>query len=175
MNFKNIVLTLLILNSLLLILTGCGYKPSSYYAKKEITGKVYVDATIDIENAQNSVLIKDMMNNMVINQFETKLAKDKADAESFMKIELSSVSHTALTTDLETAFAKTYRTTVNITVSYYKKGMKSKVITVSNYYDYNVESESTVSDEKKQEAVRIASKQALDDVFSKIAIGSFKK
>ncbi len=27
---------------LLLILTGCGYKPTSYYAKNEISGNVFV-------------------------------------------------------------------------------------------------------------------------------------
>lgn len=175
MTLKYILISLLTIYYSLFTLSGCGYKPSSHYAKNEISGKVYVDVTIDIENAQNSVLIKDMMNEMIINQFEAELIAIKSEANSFMKVHLSNVSHTALTTDLATAFAKTYRTTVDVTVSYHKKETQTKKITVSNYYDYNVENESTVSDEKKQEAVKVASKKALDDILSKIAIGSFKK
>ena len=61
---KNIFLFLIVV-----FFIGCGYKPSSYYSKNEIGGFVYVNVAIDINNAQNSVLIKDAMNEMVINQF----------------------------------------------------------------------------------------------------------
>lgn len=156
------------------ILSGCGYKPTSHYAKDVIVGNVYVDVAIDINNAQNSVLIKDSMNEMILNQFNARLTSDKTKADSFILVKLSSVSHTALASD-NYGYVKTYRTTVNIEVRYNKKSEAIKILSVSNYYDYVVDTDSTITDQKKEEAVKIASTKALSDIFSKIAISSLKE
>ncbi|MGK0256574.1 MAG: hypothetical protein ACI81I_001194, partial [Arcobacteraceae bacterium] len=58
---------------IVLLFIGCGYKPSSYYAKNAITGHVYVELKVDINNAQSSVYVKDAMNEMVLNQFKASL------------------------------------------------------------------------------------------------------
>ena len=154
---------------------GCGYKPSSYYAKKEITGKVHISSSIDIENSENSVIIKDTMNEMIINQFNATLTNDKNLANTLVIVKLSGVSHQALSTDND-GYTNSYRTIVSITVSY-KKNLpkeKYKVLNVSNYYDYTVDADSLITDQKKLEATRLASANALSDLFSKIAINSFK-
>ena len=158
----------------LLTLTGCGYKPSSYYAKDTISGDVYVDVKIDINNAQNSILIKDAMNEMVLNQFDATLTNNKANADTVVIVALSSVSHAAISSDNE-GYAKTYRTTVAITVNYKKRNSSNISIKVSNYYDYSVDADSTLTEQKKQEAVKIAATKALSNIFSKIAISTLKE
>ncbi len=174
MNFKSIIIGFLILNCSFFILNGCGYKPSSYYAKNEISGKVYVDLSIDINNSQNSILIKDAMNEMVLNRFEAQLTQNKELADTYVLVKLGSVSHSVLASDNE-GYAKTYRADVTIAVQYQKRGEVKKNISVSNYYDYNVESDALVSDQQKQEAVKNAATKALSDLFSKIAVNSFKE
>ncbi len=158
----------------LFMITGCGYKPTSYYAKNTISGDVYVDVKIDINNAQNSVLIKDAMNEMVINQFDATLTNDKVKADTIVTVSLSSVSHTAISSDNK-GYAQTYRTTVSITVNYEKQNSTNVSIKVSNYYDYTIEDDSTLTEQKKQEAVKIAATKALSDIFSKIAISTLKE
>ena len=155
---------------------GCGYKPSSYYAKNEISGKVYITSSIDIENSQNSIVIKDTMNEMIINQFNATLTNDKNLANTLVIVELSGVSHSALSTDND-GYTSSYRTTVTIKVSYKKNLPKEiyKVLSVSNYYDYTVDADSLITDQKKLEATRFASTNALSDLFSKIAVNSFQK
>ena len=157
-----------------ILFVGCDYKPSSHYAKNTISGDVYVDIKIDIDNAQNSVLIKDAMNEMVINQFHSTLTNDKAKADTIVNIALSSVSHTAISSDNE-GYAKTYRTSVSITVDYKKQNTPNVSIKVSNYYDYSVDADSTLTEQKKQEAVKIAAIKAISDIFSKIAIATLKE
>jgi len=152
---------------------GCGYKPSSYYAKNAISGKVYVDVSIDINNAQNSVLIKDAMNELVLNQFNAKLTDNKTNADTIVLVKLSSVSHKAISSDTA-GYAQTYRTTVAINVAYHKKNERNVNISVSNYYDYSVDEDSVVTTQKKQEAIKIAANKALSDIFSKIAINTMK-
>ena len=152
---------------------GCGYKPSSTYAKTAIEGNVYVDLKIDIDNSQNSVLVKDAMNEMVLNEFNASLTNNKKDADTFVLVELSSVSHSSISTG-DDGYAKSYRTTVSIKMSYNKLNEEIKTVSVSDYYDYTVDSDSIVTDQKKKVAVKIASTKALSNIFSKIAIQSMK-
>ena len=156
-----------------LLFLGCGYKPSSHYAKTAIEGKVYVNLTIDIENTQNSIFVKDAMNEMILNQFNASLTHDRKEADTYVLVALSSVSHTSISTD-DDGYAKSYRTTVNINVSYNKVNEPVKTVSVSDYYDYTVDSDSVITDQKKKVAVKIASTKALSNIFSKIAIKSIQ-
>jgi len=174
MNVRYFFTLFLAFNFSLLILSGCGYKPTSYYAKNEISGKVYVTLQMDIENTQNSVLVKDAMNEMILNRFNAQLTDNKHEADTLVFVKLASVSHSVMASDNE-GYAKTYRANVTILVTYEKKGELKKHISVSNYYDYNVKSNSLVSDQQKQEAVKNAATKALSDLFSKIAVNSFKE
>jgi len=153
---------------------GCGYKPSSYYAKDAISGDVYVDLVVDIDNVQNSVYVKDAMNEMVLNQFKASLTNDKELADTIVVVSLSSVSHTAMSTD-EYGYAKSYRTTVVVSVTYNKRNEEKKTLTVTDYYDYSVDTDSIITDQKKQTAVKIAAAKALSNLFSKIAVNSMKE
>lgn len=153
---------------------GCGYKPSSSYAKTAIEGNVYVDLKIDIDNSQNSVFVKDVMNEMVLNEFNASLTNNKKEADTFVLVELSSVSHTSISTG-DDGYTKSYRTSVSIKMIYNKVNEKKKTVTVSDYYDYTVDSDSVITDQKKKVAVKIASTKALSNIFSKIAIQNMKK
>lgn len=155
------------------LFVGCGYKPSSYYAKKAIEGDVYVDLVVDIENAQSSIYIKDAMNEMILNQFQASLTDDKTKADTFVVMEIGRVSHISMSTD-EDGYAKSYRTTVVIEVTYHKKDEEQKKLSVSDYYDYSVDTDSIITDQKKQAAIKIAAVKAMSNLFSKIAVHSMK-
>lgn len=156
------------------VFIGCGYKPSSHYAKQEIEGNVYVDLVVDIDNAQNSVYVKDAMNEMILNQFDALLTHNKEKADTYVTVALSSVSHTSISSDTD-GYAQSYRTTVNIKMTYKQKSKELKKVSVSDYYDYTVDSDSIVTDQKKKIAVKIASTKALSNIFSKIAVNSMKE
>ena len=171
MNFKFVV----VLALLLFVTTGCGYKPTSHYAKNEINGNVYVILKVDINNATNSVLAKDAVNEMVVNEFGASLTNEKANADTIVNVTLGSVSYTTLQSD-NRGFSKLYRTTVSISLIY--KDVKTNVqkhLSVSDSYDYAVDEDSTISEAKKLESVKIASTKALNKIFSKIAVQSFRK
>jgi hypothetical protein len=167
------------MNRLILIITmififgGCaGYKPSSYYTKKEISNNVFVKLNVNISNISNSVLIKDAMNEMVVGRFGSKLAKSEDEAQTIMNITLSSVKLSAIQYD-SNGYVNTYRAEVTIKVNYKANGV-ARDLNVSNYYDFAVDDNAIISDAKKEEAVRIAASKALEDLLSKIAILTFK-
>jgi len=158
----------------LLLFSGCGYKPSSYYAKKAIDGKVYVDLVMNMDNTRNTVLVKDAMNALILNEFSAKLTNNKEEADTYVVISLSGVSHSSINTG-DDGYTDSYRTTVVVNIKYTKKGLKTKSLNVSDYYDFSVDSDSVVTDQKKKTAVKNAAAKALDNLFSKIAVQNIKE
>jgi hypothetical protein len=162
----------LIIFSLFVFSACAGYKPSSYYTKQEISDTVFVKLNVNINNLASSVLIKDAMNEMIVGRFGSKLANSEDEAHTIMYVTLSSVSLSAIQYDSK-GYINTYRASVSIKVNYKSNGF-SKDLTVSNYYDFAVDTNAIISDAKKEEAVRIAASKALEDILSKIAIQTFK-
>lgn len=173
MNYKKIIILFFTFSFSLFTLVGCGYKPTAVYTKGEISGKTYVDVKIDIDNAQNSVLIKDAIIELLIGKFDATITNNKNNANSFVTGVLKSVSQTQLQVDTQ-GYAKVYREIVTIKIDYHKRDGKNKSFTLSNYYDFTVDSDSSITQAKEDEAIKIAINKALTDIFSKIAINSFK-
>ena len=158
---------------LVLFITACGYKPSSYYAKEELKGKIFVNLLIDLEDPRNAALIKDAMNEIIVHRLDSKIVYDRALADTIMDVQLKSVSMTVLQDD-ENGYNKLYKATANIYVKYKnKKGSNS--FNVSGDYDFSIDDDSSITDTKRFEAIKNASSEALEEVISKIAINSFKK
>jgi len=155
------------------IFNACGYKPTATYSSRALSSNVFIEVPIDINNARNSVLIKDAIIELIVNKFKLRTTTNKSHASSFIKAKLVSVSHKELQSDIS-GYAKVYRETVNVEVIYNKINENSKKITVSNYFDFIVNSDSTITQSKKDEAIKIAINKALSEVFSKIAINSYK-
>ena len=158
---------ILILLVSLLIISGCGYKPTSVYAKKVLGQKIYTDVKVYLRDPENAVLIKDAINEAVISRFKGSLAPKKY-ADSKILISLKSVSFNPLQYD-KNGYVIYYRavTTLNIV---YKNKNSTKSLDVSGNYDFPIEPNSVISDTKRFEAIRESSKKALDKFISKISI-----
>ncbi len=171
--FKKVSLLIFTFIFSVAFLAGCGYKPTSSYAKQKIQGNVYVDVIIDLEDPKNSVLVKDALNEIVVSKFGRRLVDKKDLADTLMTIELGSVSNTELQKD-EDGYVNLYRTNVSINVKYDGPNGEGNV-NVSGSYDFSLADGSTISDVKRFEAIKTASNKALEEFISKIAIQTFKK
>jgi DNA-binding protein YbaB len=156
-----------------LLFNSCGYKPSISYASNQLSGDVYVSVDIDINNAKNSILIKDELIKLVINTFNLTITQNKNQAQSFLNGKLLKVTHLELLSDTN-GFAKVYRETVEIEITYHKKNQANQIFKLKNYYDFSVDIDSTITQSKKDEAISIAIAKALNNLFSKIAVNSQK-
>ena len=107
---------------------GCGYKPSSYYANDAIEGLVYVDLKVDINNTENSIYVKDLMSELILNQFDVSLVDDKSKADTYMLVALSSINHSSISTNSD-GYVESYRANVTIKIPYQKREKEIKTIT----------------------------------------------
>ena len=92
---------------LLLLFKGCGYKPISAYAQNALGDSIYVKLIVNLPNPENSVEFKDLMNRLVVQRFQSRLASEK-DADSIIIIEITNVTDTSITQNKE-GFTTFYR------------------------------------------------------------------
>jgi len=173
--FRKVLFVLFTFTIASLVFTGCGYKPTSHYAKKELSGKVFVKLFIDLKDPKNAVLIKDAMNKLLIQKLDTKLVYDEELADTVMRMKIDSVNMQELVYDKD-GYNKLYRALVNIKVDYLNKATaKKRSLVVDGEHNFSIDDGTTISDTKRFEAIKEASEDALDEMLSKIAVQSFKK
>ena len=160
--------------TILLSITACGYRPSRYYAKKEMEGNVFVNINVSLEDPKNSVLVKDAIIKLLIQKLDSKLVSEQSKADVIMNIAISSVSLQTLQYD-SSGYNKLYKAVVVLGVNYTRKdnGVK-KSFTVDGEYDFSVDDGATITETKRFDAISNASNKALDEVLSKIAVSSFR-
>ena len=156
------------------LFSACGYKPSSYYAKQEMQGNVFVKLQVSLEDPKNSVLVKDAVNKILIQKLDSRMVDDINNAEVVMNLAISRVSISALQYDKE-GYNKLYKAVVVISVNYYRKdnGIK-KSFMVDGEYDFSIDQGSVISETNRFDAITNASNKAIDEILSKIAVSSFK-
>ena len=150
------------------LISGCSYKPSSYYAKKALGQNIYAEVTISRQDPRNSVLIKDAVNEAVVSRFGAKLvSKEKAD--SVLKISIGSISFSPIVYD-KYGYVISYKATVVLAMQYEDENKKVQKLTATGEYDFSIESNSVVSDNNRFDAIRYTASDALDEFVSKISI-----
>jgi len=172
---KKVLFVLFTLSLCFFIFNGCGYKPTNYYAKKELAGKVFVRLYIDLQDPRNAVIIKDSVNQLLVQKLGSKLVYDESLADTIMDLKIESVSMTEIQYDSQ-GYNKVYRSEVVISVKYHKKDEKvTKSFTLNGENNFSIGDDTTITDAKRFEAIEEASNDALDELLSKIAVSSFKK
>jgi hypothetical protein len=157
---------------IVLLLNSCGYKPTAIYTKNVLGDKIYANVEISLEDPENSILIKDAINEAIINKFHSKLvSKDKAS--STIDIKLSSVKFQPIEYDTN-GYVIAYKTLVGLQTTYSDKNSKMSTISTTGDYDFNIESLSVISDSKRFNAIKEASQKAIDAFISKISIRGVK-
>lgn len=169
--FRNLFIAVLTV----IFVAGCSYKPATHYAKKEISGNVYVKLIVDLKDPKNSVLIKDAMNDLIIQRLDANIVKNKENADILMELRLNKANFSVLQYD-KLGYNKVFKTTVSLNVSYQKANESSKKsFTVNGEDTFSIEDGTVISDTKRYESIKTASDDTLRNVISKLAALSFKE
>ncbi len=152
---------------LALLFAGCGYKPASYYSKKAIGDKLFVKVSMLRSDPENTVIIKDAVNEAVIVKFKSKLvSEEEADAKLFVRVD--SVNFVPAQYD-QNGYVVLYKAMVTLnTIVVSKK--ETKTIATTGSYDFPIEPNTTVSDSKRFEAIKNGGSKAIDALTSQISI-----
>lgn len=153
-------------------LSGCGYKPVSYYSKEVLGEKIYVNVESSLQDPENTVLIKDAINEVIVSKLHARLTTmQEADAKLYVR--LKKVEFEPIQYD-KNGFVIAYKTHVDLSTRYLSS-KKDKTIVTSGEYDFPIESNSVISDTKRFEAIRFASKKAIEEFISIIGVKGLTK
>ncbi len=153
---------------LVLIFNSCGYKPTAIYTKNVLGETIYAEVETSLQDPENSVLIKDAINEAILNQFHSKI-RSKKDASSQLYIKLSSISFRPIEYD-KNGYVTAYKILVSLHSTYIDKNRKKDSFITTGDYDFTIQTLSVISDEKRFDAIKKASQKAIDALISKISI-----
>lgn len=146
--------------------SGCGYKPMSYYANKALGEKVYVELIVNLENPEESVKIKDLVNEAIVSRFHSRVT-NKSEADSILKVNVKNIQDTIIGTNTQ-GIATFYRVFLNISFSFNHNG-KAFSFANQGYYDYAASLGSpTITYNNRSNAIIEAARQSLDRFISQI-------
>ena len=151
---------------LLFFIVGCGYKPSATYAKRVLQEKVSTEVLISMRDPENSVLIKDALNDAVLTRFHASLT-DKEHADTHLRIALTDIRFSPLQYNQE-GYVVTYRTHVTLQVLR-TRGDTAKTYITTGRYDFAIEPNAIISDRARYEAIKESSLKAINNFIASVA------
>ncbi len=151
-------------------LVGCGYKPASHMIRESVGDKISTQIVISMTDPENSVLIKDALNQAVLTEFGSRIVPQGA-SDTHIKVALQSLSFVPLQRDSQ-GYIIFYRTvsTLTFTVEDTKGGQK--VIQTTGSYDFPIAPSSIISEAARYESIKESSAKAIEQFVARLAIES---
>ncbi len=151
---------------LFVLLSGCGYKPSSHYAKQVVGGKVSTQILISMQDPENTVLIKDAVNKAVVTRFRSSLV-DKEHSQTHLRIAISKIQFSPLQYNLE-GYVVTYRTYMTLQILRTEDDVAQTYIS-KGVYDFAIEPNAIISDQARFLAIQQSAQKAIDSFIAAVA------
>ena len=137
--------------SMVLLISACGYKPSSHVIQNVFSDTVYVEVEVDRAEPENAPFIKDEMNRLVYTRFKGRVVS-KEDAQS--QIRLSYAGSTFIPLAYKDGYVTRYRAVIRVKFDMVTKdGKVSK--NISSIVDSDIQESSLTSSALRTEAIRI--------------------
>lgn len=157
-----------LLMTITLLLTACGYKPSSHYIQNTFDDKVYVEVVVDRAEPENAPYIKDEMNRLVYTRFKGRVTS-KEEAGSSIRISYNGSTFTPLA--YENGYVTRYRANVRVNFDMMtKEGRIRKKINA--VVESDIHASSLASSKLRTEAIRFGMEKALDEFLAYVSARS---
>ena len=155
----------LIFNFLLLMITACGYKPSSHAIKNIFSDTVYVEVVVDRAEPENAPFLKDELNRIVYTRFKGRVVP-KAQAQSQLRVVYAGSTFTPLS--YNEGYVTRYRVNVRVHFAMVtKQGKLTK--NIHTVYESDIQASSLSSSALRTEAIRKGLEKALDEFLAYVS------
>lgn len=147
-------------------LAGCGYRPTSHAAEPVLHDSVSTQVVISMQDPDNTVLLKDALNEAVVNRFRTRL-RDAEHAATHLKIALKDTEFIPIRYDTN-GYIIAYRAIVTLIIDR-TDGKETKRYTARGSYQFTIEPNAIISDIVRFNAIKFGSQKALDSFVAQVA------
>lgn len=155
----------LLMFAALMLLTACGYKPSSWAIENIFSDSVYVEVHVDRAEPENAPFLKDEMNRMVYTRFKGKIVP-KEQAKSQIIISYNGTTFTPLA--YKDGYISRYRANIRVAFDMItSQGRLKKTITAVQEGDVQVSS--MLSSKLRIEAIRKGMEKAMNEFLAYVS------
>jgi len=165
-------MSLVLLSSMAILFTACGYKQSSKYARAIIGESVSTSVTISPQDPENTVLIKDAVDSAIIEVFHASLTT-KNLSESHLDLSIGDPSYSPIQYDSD-GYIIAYRATISMNIVRHKKEISKKYVTQGSY-DFSVVANAVLTDQERFDAIRFSASKALKSFISHVSAEGARK
>lgn len=150
----------------IVLLHGCGYKPSSKYAKSIVGERISTSVVISEEDPENTVIIKDALDSAIIQVFRSSLVPQDAST-THLNIKISNPSYTPIQYN-EEGFVIAYRMGLSLQIEKIYNGIHKNYSTHGTY-DFAVEPNAVITDQERFNAIKLSAAKAITSFVAKIS------
>ena len=151
--------------SMVLLVSACGYKPSSHAIKNIFADRVYVEVLVDRAEPENAPFVKDEMNRLVYTRFKGRIVA-KEQAQSQIRISYAGSTFTPLA--YEDGYVTRYRANIRVKFDMVTKEGKIKK-NISSVVESDIQESSLISSTLRIEAIRKGLGKALDEFLAYVS------
>ncbi len=153
-----------------LLLTSCGYKPSSHYTKKIVGEKVYTEVEVSLSDPENAVLIKDALNRALYSRLKSKATRKK-NADSSIYVAYDNIHFIPLQYN-KNGYVVYYQARITLGFTFVKGEVKEKRQIVGRY-EFPIRPSAIISNDLRFKAIEQGSIKALDQFIAYLSAKGF--
>lgn len=151
--------------SMVLLVSACGYKPSSHMIQNVFSDTVYVEVIVDRAEPENAPYVKDEMNRLIYTRFKGRVVP-KEQAQSQIRLSYAGSTFTPLS--YENGYVTRYRANIRVKFDMVnKEGKVSK--TISSIVESDIQESSLTSSVLRTEAIGKGLAKALDEFLAYVS------
>jgi len=148
---------------LTILLSGCGYRPSSHFTPKTIGQKVYTEVDISLSDPENAVLLKDALYKALYSRLKSKVTT-KREADSMIKVTYQSLRFIPLQYD-KNGYVVYYQAHISLRFQFIKGDKKEERVIIGRY-EFPIRPSAIISTSLRFQAIEKGSLRALDEFIS---------
>jgi len=164
--FKNFSIQCLFLLVILTLVSGCGYRPSSHFAKKVLGDRIYTKVDVSLATPENSVLTKDALNKALRTRLKTIVTR-KENADSMLSVIYENITFIPLQYD-KNGYVVEYQVNLKLKFTFEKDGKVETKRTIGRY-EFPVLPSAIIAYDIQLKAIEQSSVKALDQFFAYIS------
>jgi len=162
LNIKKVLLLLLVV----MIVSGCGYRPSAKFSRDAIGEKISTSVVISAQDPENTVIIKDAVDRAIIEVFQASLVS-RATSDTHLVLNMSTPSYSPIIYD-ENGFVVGYRMRVTLNIVSLHNGI-SKNYSATGFHDFTVAPNAIVTDQERFEAIEFGAARAIRSFVAQVS------
>jgi len=151
---------------LVLIISGCGYTPSSKFAREVLGEKISTSIRISTQDPENTVIIKDAVDEAIIEVFHASL-RNRDESDTHLEISISSPSYSPIVYDKD-GYIIGYQMSLSLHIVRQHSGV-SKSYALRGTYDFSVSPNAVVTDQERFEAIKFSAAKAIRSFVAKVS------